>query len=143
MGNFETVKAITDNLQKILQAEGVKFSRKAYDDEKSIPASLIPFGGIFYQGEDFEYTHGQRPGYAEVVFRLRVVLKERSPAGLMRSQQQWVHAIREALTVNALNVGDLASTKYVSRVVIKGVDIENRENFAFLNYTAAIRYREV
>jgi hypothetical protein len=143
MSNMDTVKAITDNLQAVLQTEGIKFSRKAYDDEKAIPASLVPFGQIFYRGENFEYTHGQRPGYAEGEFKLRVVLRGRNPADLMRSQQEWVHKIRGALTVDALNVGDLASTGYVSRVVTKGVDIENRENFAFLNYMVAVRYREV
>ena len=65
MANIDTVKSITDNLQTVLEGQGVRFSRKTFEDEKNIPASLIPFGEIFYQGENFEYTHGQKPEYAE------------------------------------------------------------------------------
>lgn len=143
MANVDTVKSITDNLQTVLQAQGIKFARKAYDDIKAVPASLLPLGDIFYEGEDFEYTHGQRQGYAELRFVLRVVLRERDHQSLMREKQEWVHRIRGALTVDALNIGDLLSTKSVSRVTASGVEISDSQNTSSLDYTISVRYREV
>src|SRR3989304_9584069 len=144
MANINTVKSITDNLQTVLEGQGVRFSRKTFEDEKNIPASLIPFGEIFYQGENFEYTHGQKPEYAEIDYLVKVILSEKDPIDLMREQETWVHRIREALNVNALNVGNLANSKYVSRVTTEKVSAENRgKNMGFLNYGVRIRYREI
>ena len=143
MANVDTVGSITDNLQGTLQGEGIRFSRKTFDDEKAIPASLIPFGQVFYRGEDFEYSHGQRPGYVEVSFEVRVVLKERDHASMVRRQQVWTHGVREALTVDAMNTGDLATTKLVSRVETSEVDIENRSSLSILSFKVQVRYREV
>ncbi|MBI5560558.1 MAG: hypothetical protein HY883_04730 [Deltaproteobacteria bacterium] len=142
MANTDTVNAITDNLHAALQGQGIKFSRKIFEDEKSIPASLIPLGEIFYRGEGFEHTHGQRPGYAEIDYLIRVILNVRDHADSMREGQMWVHKIREALTVATLNTGDLAAMKYVSRVTADRVELENRGNHSFLNYRMRVRYRE-
>jgi hypothetical protein len=142
MTNIDTVSAITDNMQSGLQKEGVRFSRKTYDDEKNVPASLIPFGEVFYLGEAFEYTHGQRPGYVEARFVLKVVLKERDPVDMMREEQGWVHRIRGAITVDALNTGALLSSKLVSRVTFTGVEVMNRDYISVLVYRVSVRYRE-
>ncbi len=142
MSNIDTIRAVTDNLQSGLQNEGIRFSRKTYDDEKNVPASLIPFGEVIYQGEAFEYTHGQRPGYIEARFTLKVILKERDPVDMLREEQRWVHKIREALTVDVLNTGALSSSKPVSRVTTTGVDVINREHISVLAYRVSVRYRE-
>ncbi len=142
MTNIDIVRAITDNMQSGLQKEGVRFSRKTYEDEKNVPASLIPFGEVFYQGETFEYTHGQRPGYVEARFVLKVVLKERDPVDMMREEQGWVHRIRGILTVDALNTGALLSGKLVSRVTFTGVEVMNRDYISVLVYRVSLRYRE-
>ncbi len=143
MTNFATVKSVTDNLQSVLRGQGIHFDRKAYEDDKNIPASLLPHGEIYYDGEEFEYTHGERPGYAEINYRLRVVLQERDPVDAMREQQNWTHKSRDSLTVSALNVVDLASSKLVSRVTTEAVDVDNRSTRAVLNYRIKVRYREV
>jgi hypothetical protein len=142
MTNIDTIHAVTDNLQSGLQNEGIRFSRKTYDDEKNIPASLIPFGEVIYQGEAFEYTHGQRPGYVEARFVFKVVLKERDPVDMMREEQGWVHRIRGAITVDALNTGALLSSKLVSRVTFTGVEVMNRDYISVLVYRVSVRYRE-
>lgn len=143
MSNFDTIKAITDNLQSTLQARGIMFSRATFGGAARVPATLLPHGQIFYGGESFEYTHGQRPGYAQAAFTILVVLSQRDPTDLMRTQQNWVHLIREALTVDALNVDELAATRYVSRVTTAGVDIEEMAGHrAVLNYRVTVRYRE-
>ena len=142
MTNFATVKSITDNLQSVLKTQGIHFDRKVFEDDKNIPASFFPCGEIFYNGEEFEYTHGERPGYAEINYGLRVMLQERDPVDAMREQQKWAHKIREALTVSAMNVTDLAASKLVSRVTTEAVDVDNLSARAVLNYRLKVRYRE-
>lgn len=143
MSNFQTVTSITDNLQSVLKGMGINFTREAYDDEAAIPATILPHGQIFYEGETFEYTHGQKPEYGEILFRLRVVLRERASTDAIREQMKWVHLIRDGLTINALNIGDLVTSKLVSRVTTEGVEIVNNAPRASIIYRALIRYREL
>ena len=140
--NFTTIKAITDNVQSVLQGQGIKFSRSTFEDEKAIPAALFPYGEIKYKGEDFEYTHGQRAGYAVGNFDVRVLLQDRDAINLMRLTQKWTHAVRDALTVNALNIVDLATSKLVSWVNVDGVTAEHRVEYGFMSFAVKIRYRE-
>jgi len=142
MSNLDTVLAITDNLRTALEGLGICFSEKTYDDEKSIPASLLPLGEIIYTGESFEYAHGQRPGYAEAEFTLKVTLSGRSQTGAVRSAQSWVHGIRDALTVDALNTGSIAAVRSVSRAETKGVDVKGGDSLTKVHYRIAVRYRE-
>ena len=140
--NFATIKSITDNVQDVLEGQGLKFSRSTFGDEKNIPASLLPFGEIYYTGEDFQYNHGQRSGYAQASFLLKVFLRDRDSAGLIRSTQKWAHSVREAVTVNAFNVGDLAASKLVSLVTVERVGVENKGDMAVLGFKVKVRYRE-
>lgn len=143
MSNYDTVRAITDNIQSVLAKEGIHFTKKAFDDEKAIPAGLLPLGRIFYTGEFFENGYGQRPLYAEAEFTIKVALAAGDPEDLVREQQKWAHKIRGALTVDALNAGDLAATRYVSRVTISRAVSENKKNVSHLACKTAVRYREV
>ena len=140
--NFATIKSITDNVQSVLQGQGIKFSRSAFENEKNIPASLLPLGEIYYRGEDFQYTHGQRQGHAEADFLLKVVLQDRDCAGLIHSTQKWTHLLRDVLAVNVLNSGDLAASKLVSLVTVERVEVENKGDMAVLGFKVKIRYRE-
>ena len=141
--NFATIKSITDNVQSVLQGQGIKFSRKTFDDEKSIPASLIPFGEIYYKSEDFQYTHGQRAGYVEAGFDVKIILRDADAIGLMRLTQKWAHTVRDALTVNALNIVDLVTSKLVSWVEVEGVEIDYKSEYCVLALKVKIRYREI
>jgi len=143
VGNADTVKAITDNIRSVLKVTGIHFSPTIYEDEKNVPASLIPYGRILYKGETFEYTHGQKAGYAEADFTIRVLLKDRDHAAMLSAQQMWVHRIRESLTVGSMNTGALAGSRYVTRVTARGVSVENGVYLSSLVYTVAVRYREV
>lgn len=140
--NFATIKSITDNLQSVLQGQGIKFSRSTFEDATAIPASLLPYGEIYYKGEDFEYTHGQRSGYAVGTFDVRVLLQDRDAVNLTRLTQKWTHAVRDALTVNALNIVDLAASKLVSWINVEGVTAEHKTEYSFMNFAVKIRYRE-
>jgi len=145
MSNFDTVAAITDNIQGVLEALGIKFSQKAIEDTKDVPASLLPYGEIFYTGESFEETSGERAGYVEAAFTLVVILRERFARDLIRAEQDWVHRIRGALGVDALNIGDLASSKLVSRVRSGSVGMDKgsgKSGLGILSYQVKVRYRE-
>ncbi len=62
VNSIDTIGAITENLGALLEKEGLHMARENYGDEKNAPSSLFPYGVLSYDGEDFEYTHGQRPG---------------------------------------------------------------------------------
>ncbi len=142
MNPADTVKAITTNLVDVVEAQGIGLSSQAMDEGKNIPASLLPLAEIAYLGERFEYTHGQRAGYAEVEYLLRVFLHQRDALSLMTQQQTWVHRIREALTVESLNQGGLSTSRPVTRVDLKGVRTERKRNLSVINYRIVVRYRE-
>lgn len=143
MSNFDTITAITDNIETVLTGLGINFSSATYENDIDIPASLTPFGQIFYEGEEFEYVHGQKPKYAHSNFLLRVHLEDRSDRELTRSEQKWAHNIRDGLTVNALNVGDLVTTKYVNLVeTIEVQAIHNQPRRGVLEYRVRVSYRE-
>ncbi len=61
---------------------------------------------------------------------------------MIRSQQEWVHKVRSALSVIALNTGRLEDSKLVSRVDTQSVNVENNGSTSVLNFKVAIRYRE-
>lgn len=143
MSNFDTVDAITDNVQAVLEAQGIKYHPEVIEDVEKIADSALPLGQIFYKGEEFEYTHGQKPQYSEIEFLLRVVFRERNQREMIRMQQEWAHKIRDSLTVNALNIGKLVSSKLVSRVTTENVDIDNRAALSVLEYEVLVRYREL
>ncbi len=142
MTNFATIKSVTDNLETVLKALGLHFSRDVKEDA-DIPASILPHGQIFYRRERFENSFNLRPGYIEAAFTVRVVFSERDATDIMREQQRWTHAVRGALTVNALNIGDLASSKLVSLVTVEDSAAELiKPTLAAVTIDATIRYRE-
>ena len=142
MSDIDTVKSITDNVETVCKAQGIIFMRETYDDIKEIPGGHFPHGQIYDEGVEFEYHHNQRSGYAEIIFLIRVVIKERDSRTRMRELQIWRHKLRDALTVNALNIGDLVSTLLVSRVTTDLVENESTSEIAQMNYTVKVRYRE-
>lgn len=144
MASIDTVQAITANLKEILEkGAGLKFANKVYEGDTAIPSGFLPLGQIFYQGEDFEYIHGQRPGYAEARFLIRVIHQESNPEKLMRELQELLHKVRASVSaVDALNINDLLTSKEVSRVISESDEINNRAESSILSYQVLIRYRE-
>lgn len=144
MSNFDTLDAITNNLESVLKALGIQFASETFEDVAAISASLIPLGQVFFDDLDFEYTFGQKPEYVEAGFTLRVVLQDRNPRMLTRAEQNWAHQIRSALTINALNIGALAASKLVSKVNHDSVSVDHgKPQYGVLNYKVKVRYREV
>jgi len=141
VNQFDTIGAITENIRALLEREGLHIARENYGDEKNAPSSLFPYAVLSYEGETFEYTHGQRPGYSEAGFSIKVALRNRDMRAITEDEQRWAHRIREALTVNALNTGRIGAFAPVSRVRTVSVKVERRGHVSLLGYDLAVRYR--
>ncbi|MFQ5353427.1 MAG: hypothetical protein ACE5DW_00715 [Thermodesulfobacteriota bacterium] len=141
MNNTETLRAITENLNTILETEGLHLVRENYENAKNVPSSIFPYGVISYDGETFEYTHGQRPGYSDVDFSVKVVLRNKDLRAMTDDEQRWAHRIRKVLTVNAINSGLISATSPVSRVITRSVTVEKAGYVSRLIYSLSIRYR--
>ena len=61
MSNFDTVSAITDNLQEALKKQGIHFSKSGFDDLGSIPASQLPLGRTFTPARALSTRTGRGP----------------------------------------------------------------------------------
>ncbi len=141
VNKFQTINAITENLRSLLEKEGLHMVRENFGDDRNAPSSSYPYGVLLYEGEDFEYTHGQRPGYAEAAFRVRLGLRNSDLPAMTVDEQRWAHRIREAVTVNALNTGSLATVAPVSRVDVRSVKVERKGHVSRLDCSIVIRYR--
>jgi hypothetical protein len=142
MSSSDTVAAITENLREVLVGLGINFSFKSFDDRKDAPASASPVGIIIYKGESFDEAHGQRPGYIEAVFDVNVLIYLKVHEEALRVQQEWIHRIRQTLTVNALNVNALLLNKKVSRVEIPKAEALSEMNKSSINLLVKVRYRD-
>jgi len=141
VNRFETINAITENLRGLLEKEGLYVERDNFGEDKNAPAGLFPSAQLYYEGEDFEYTHGQRAGYAEATFRVRLLLRKRDVQEMIAEEQRWTHRIRDAISVNALNMGAVAASTPVSRVETRSVKVERKGQVSRLDYVLVIRYR--
>jgi hypothetical protein len=143
MSNFDTANSITDNLQTICQGQGIKFSRKTFEEPKNVPAALIPLGEIYYDGQVRQHNHGQGPQYIVINFSLKVVLKERDLQVMMRKQQEWINKLDDAITIQALNIGDLASSQLVSWVSIEEEETDDDIDQSKVNLSVDVRFRRL
>jgi len=142
VANFDTIKSITDNLITVLDAKGIKFIVGTNED-KEVTASNYPSGKVFYQGAEFEENFGEQAKYIEGKFLVRIYLKDPHEKVLNRECQRWVHNIREAVTIGALNIGDLSATKYVSRITTIDITKTIDDDLGVLDYELQVRYREI
>ncbi|WKZ33675.1 MAG: hypothetical protein QY316_04540 [Thermodesulfobacteriota bacterium] len=141
MTGYETVAALTDNIEAILRALGINFARKSFEHQEGIPAGLLPLGEIFYTGESFGQGLGQGPMYAEAGFVIRVTMPQGEPSVLIREEQKIIHMIRGALTVDALNTNALSDSKSVSWVRIEKGEVNGRSSRPEVSVRASVRYR--
>ena len=139
MTNSDTVKTITANLAAILAGLGFKVEDLSVDPSMT----TAPVCVILYEGEEFEYGHGQKPLYNEVKYLLKILLNDPKPGTSRDKYADHVHAIREAVTVNALNTGGLATSKLVSLVNTTDVAITYEPPVSTIDYRLNVRYREV
>lgn len=139
---YETISAMTDNIEAALKAEGFSVTRRALDDSRSLAAGMMPLAQVLYKGESFESPFGERPGYSEARFTIKIVLPAQDGSQAIAEEQRLAHMARNALTESALNAGGLAAARPVTGVKIPGFDIENNGGFSKISIDVNARYRE-
>ena len=145
MANADTVKAIITNIEGILSSSPhllLKINIPGGVTETLPSFTANPVYYVMYDGETPEYEHGQKPGYMESSFIIVLVWLSGSISAARDKSIEWFHALRTALTVNALNVGDLAATKLVSRVTVEKPDVDMQPAETKILFRAMVRYRE-
>ena len=143
--DFPTLKSIRDNVFTVLKGKGINFTVEIFDNIDNIAASILPHGQVRYDRVDYENTHGQRASYGEILFFIRVVIKSNSKRSSQDKQMEWTDLIRKGLTVDALNINDLALSKLVSLVTTVNIEPDNTDSGGrtALEYETLIRYREL
>lgn len=139
---YETVSAITENIEAALRAAGLGVTRKALDLARALPAGMLPLAQVLYDGEAFEDPFGERPGYAEARFTIRVLLAEPDDASAATEEQRLGHAAREAVTPDVLNGGALSTERPVVAVRIPGFGVEGGGGLSRISMDVSVRYRE-
>ncbi len=141
MSNLDTVKAITTNLRTVLAGLGLRLEEDGIGTDKTLVTT--PICRLEYEGETFDDAFKQRASFREAGYAITVIFNERNPLTMKEKQQQWVHGIREGLTVDALNVGGLAVSKPVSAVITGEVSVQYEKPLSIVTYKMDVRYREV
>jgi hypothetical protein len=145
MGNTDTVKAIITNIETILS--GAPHSLQKINIPGGVTETLPSFTAnpvyyVLYDGEAPEYEYGQKPGYVESSFVVALIWLSGSVSAARDKSIEWFHAVRSALTVNALNAGTLATSKLVSRVTVEKPDVDMQPAETKIFYRTTVRYRE-
>lgn len=139
---YETVAAITENIERTLKAEGLNVVRKTLDLRGALPAGMMPLAQVCFKGESFENVFGERPSRSVAAFSLKIILPERPDRLEAREEQMWAHRVRGALTEEALNAFDLAASKPVLKVMLHGFEVESGGGFSRITMEVKARYRE-
>lgn len=140
MTNFEIISAITDNIEAVLKRTGLNVACLPAGAPESMPAGMLPAVRVWYTGETFDESSGERPSFSEAGFLVNVVLAAGNAAA--REEQRMGHAVRGALSVDGLNTGALEASRPVSRIKIPGFETENRNSISIINMKALVRYRQ-
>lgn len=145
MADLDTIKAITTNLENLLEGLGIRISDKSVADEDNAPGiGTSPICNVMYDGEEREYSvGGEKPGYAEAEFTVALGFNSPGLDAARDYQQQWYHAVKDAVTIDALNAGALAASKLVSRVTIGRGEVSRNGPLSIVMLEYKIRYREV
>ena len=138
--NAQNVQYIIENLELIVGTTlGFNLEYEIKDDpEVETTAAAI----ILYDGETFEESFGEKPLYNEISFIIRVKYRRSDPTQIRDKGADYVHLLREGITIDLLNVGALASTQIVSRVSHDGADLSISLPIIELDYSISVRYRE-
>ncbi len=139
MANLDTIKAIEDNITAILVAQGFKVEDLSADPS----AGITPLATIIFEGEDFEYNHGEKPLYNELKYTLAIRFSDKAPTTTRDRQAEYAHKLRANITVAALNTGSLATSKLVSKVSHEGYVNQYEPPVTRLGYALRVRYREI
>jgi len=132
----DTVDAIITNIEAVLVGLGLSLEDLSGDDIPTTPLAVLS-----YEGEEFDDSFGERPYYNTATFSARVMAAATTPDTDRDVQRAWVHALKNALTVSALNIGDLVASKLVARVDHTGPTILREGKILIVDYDFGVKYR--
>ena len=139
--NTTNVQAIITNLETIVGTTlGFKLEYNCKDDPD---VDTTPGAVILYLGETFVENFGEKPLYNEISFLILIKFTEENPGSIRDKAITHVHKLREGITIDALNVGDLSASKIVSWVDHEGAEVDNEQPVNQIDYHLSVRYREL
>jgi len=139
MSNLDTIKAIEDNLSAIILAQGFMLEDSSEDQKRRTK----PLCALRHTGEEFGDEYGQKPDYNDIRYTLRISFSDSAPGTTRDKTAEYAHKIRNNVTVNALNVGGLVSSKLIFHVAHEGYSITGEgPPETEMEYRLRIRYRE-
>ncbi|MDH4101734.1 MAG: hypothetical protein OEV28_14310 [Nitrospirota bacterium] len=139
MSNADTVKAIVANVGLILTGLGLKVEDASANPDLTTSAAAQ----ILYESEQFENAFGQKPYYNTAGLVIKISFSDKAPATSRGKQVDWVHGLRDAITVNTLNVNALVASKLVSAALHNGAQVTYDAPVTTIDYKLDVRYREV
>lgn len=146
MSTADTLSAIYDNLKTVIgTVVTVSTAREvvsAFRDDAADVKLGSPIAIVLYAGSEFDNSLGYRPKYDTGAFPVVVKFSEPDVAAAMRKQMRIIHDIKAAVTTAALNIGELAAAKHVSRVEALSPDIQYSPPKNIIQMVFNIRYRE-
>ena len=141
MSNKDTLQSINTNIETILTST-IGWKLEDLSDKvstiKDTPLTTLRFIDL-----NFEDIYGQKPKYLIAAYEIYVFGIKFTPAEIRDKQAEFAFEIRDNITVDALNVGALATTKYVSRITHRQAENEYSPPQTRLVYPLAVRFREI
>lgn len=143
MSALDTIKAITTNLESIIETT---LTWSLEDKSSGDGTAAAPIVNILYDGEEPEDLFNERSSYIEADFTFKISFAGTgtyTPALARIDQQTNAHALRAAITVALLNVGDLSASKLVSFVEHGKWEVDyDTPPLSVITYPITVRYRE-
>jgi len=143
MTNAATAKSIITNIETILTTLGWKL-----EDLSSLKSDLSSYTSnpgcmLLLTGGDFEENYNEVPKYNTLDFTIVVVTRYSEPAAARDKAIDCVYNLREGIKPSTLNVGGLATTKYVFNVDHKPFENEFEDSINVLRYNFSVMHREI
>jgi hypothetical protein len=144
MATKDTVLAIYTNLLSIITSLGGVNNklREIVNGKEVAPMLGGPQYTVSYKGSDFENSIGERPSYDNSTFEVGIKFTDATVSGITQKAIAAIHGVKEAVTVPALNVGSLVTSKLVSRVSISKAEVAQDGANVTATVSISIRYRE-
>ena len=136
MTTKSTVTAITNNIEAILSAMALSL-----EDQSGELISTKPLGGLEYLGDEYDDNYQERPFYNTAGFRITITAQGGEPSVERATSVMWVHDLKNTLTVESLNVGDLSVSKLVARVSHNENTVEKVGVLLKIEYEIGVKYR--
>jgi len=139
MGDLATLTAINTNLRLVLSSTiGWNLEDMSDDpDLETTPLVVIDYGNIFFAEDS-----GEQPKYIELPVILSVIKSELTKVARDLAFFSQVVSIRNNVTVDALNTGDLSVSKLITRVLSGEPGSDQEKNILTTTYPITMRFRE-